>query len=57
MAISQVSRTQRAESVWNSVRMGIEDGSDIAPIASAACWMIFGIYECLGFFWVAWRTS
>jgi hypothetical protein len=36
MAISQVSRTDREGSVKNSLRIGIEDGSDIAPIASAA---------------------
>jgi hypothetical protein len=35
-AISQVSRTLRSESWRYSFRIGIEDGSEIAPIASAA---------------------
>ena len=37
IAISHVSRTHRAGSLRNSFRITSEDGSDIAPIASAAC--------------------
>lgn len=37
IAISQVSRTLRLESVRNSLRIGREEREDIAPIASAAC--------------------
>lgn len=36
MAISQVSRTVLSESARNSLRTGTTDGSEIAPIASAA---------------------
>lgn len=36
MAISQVSRTVLSESVRNSLRIEMDNGSDIAPIASAA---------------------
>ena len=36
IAISQVSRTVLSESARNSLRIGTDDASEIAPIASAA---------------------
>ena len=36
IAISQVSRTVLSESARNSLRIGRDDASEIAPIASAA---------------------
>jgi len=51
IAIWHVSRTHRAGSVRNSFRITSEDGSDIAPIASAA-WEKEEVY----FFGVIWHS-